>query len=218
MTATAPTVDERRQLIEAREKIAVAAGFALLVAAMVLLTAVLPAEYGIDPFGTGEKLGLLALAGAADGPVDQATVISSGPAKIANPQSRVYKVDSRAFQLAPSEGMEFKYHMEKGGGLLYTWTATTNVEYEFHGEPEGGPAGAYESYELSAGETGAGNFTAPFTGIHGWYWLNKSPNPVTVKLTSAGFYTGATEFRKDKRTIQHQLRDVNPSTADPTGQ
>jgi hypothetical protein len=209
---TIQVTDDRRLVIEAREKIAVAAGFALLVAAFVLLTAVLPAEYGIDPFGTGEKLGLTALAEAADAAVAQGTLIPSGPVKPANPQSRVYKVDSREFQLAPAEGMEFKYHLEKGGGLLYTWTATANVEYEFHGEPEGGPAGAYESYDLSAGEKGAGSFSAPFTGIHGWYWLNKTPNPVTVRLTSAGFYTGATEFRKDKRTIQHQLSDVDPAT------
>jgi hypothetical protein len=211
MTNTTTVPEDRRQVIEAREKIAVAAGFALLVAAVVLLTAVLPAEYGIDPFGTGEKLGLLALAEAADA-AGQPALISSGPVKTTTLQSRLYKVDSREFQLAPSEGMEFKYHIEKGGGLLYTWTATANVEYEFHGEPQGGPAGAYESYDLSAGEKGAGNFTAPFTGIHGWYWLNKTPNPVTVKLTSAGFYTAATEFRKDKRTLQHQLPDVNPAT------
>ena len=216
MTSTTTPPEDRRQVIEAREKIAVAAGFALLVAAVVLLTAVLPAEYGIDPFGTGEKLGLLALAEAADAAA-QPALISSGPVKTTTLQSRDYKVDSREFQLAPAEGMEFKYHIEKGGGLLYTWTATANVEYEFHGEPQGGPAGAYESYDLSAGEKGAGNFTAPFTGIHGWYWLNKTPNPVTVKLTSAGFYTAATEFRKDKRTLQHQLPDVNPAAVSPAG-
>jgi hypothetical protein len=211
------TPEQHHELIEAREKIAVAAGFALLVAAVVLLTTVLPAEYGLDPFGTGERLGLTALAEAADAPVDQPTIVSSGPGKIVTLQSRVYKVDSREFQLEPAEGMEFKYHIERGGGLVYTWTATVEVEYEFHGEPEGGPAGAYESYELSAGAKGAGNFTAPFTGIHGWYWVNKSPNPITVTLTTAGFYTGATEFRKDKRTIQHQMPDVNTATAAPTG-
>ena len=208
--------EERRHVIEAREKIAVAAGFALLVATVVLLTAVLPAEYGLDPFGTGEKLGLTALAEAADA-AGQATIISSGAVKPATLQTRLYKVDTREFQLAPAEGMEFKYHIEKGGGLLYTWTATAGVEYEFHGEPAGGPAGAYESYDLSAGDKGTGNFTAPFSGIHGWYWLNKTPNPVTVKLTTAGFYTGATEFRKDKQPFQHQMPDVDPATAGPAG-
>ena len=35
---------------------------ALVVAALVLFAAVLPAEYGIDPLGTGEAFGLLGLA------------------------------------------------------------------------------------------------------------------------------------------------------------
>lgn len=206
MTSHLPSSDDRRQIIEAREKIAVAAGFALLVAGALLLTVVLPAEYGLDPFGTGEKLGLMALA-EATAPAAP-TVISSGSARTVNPQSTVYKVDSRKFQLEPREGMEFKYHIERDGGLLYTWTASGQVDFEFHGEPDGAKPGTYESYELSAGDRGAGTFTAPFTGIHGWYWENKGSSPVTVTLTSAGFYTRATEFRTNKRVFQHQLQDV----------
>jgi hypothetical protein len=193
-------------IVEARERIAVATGFALLVAAALLLTVVLPAEYGLDPFGTGERLGLLALAEAGETPAP--TLIPSGPSKPFNARPTLYKTDSRTFQLAPSEGMEFKYHLEKSGGLLFTWSATGKVEYEFHGEPEGAKAGEYESYELSAGDRGAGNFTAPFKGVHGWYWQNKGGTPVTITLTSAGFYSGATEWRTNKRVFQHQLRDV----------
>jgi len=207
VTDVSTSVEERRQTVEAREKIAVAAGFALLVAGALLLTVVLPAEYGLDPFGTGEKLGLMALAEAAEGTAAP-TVISSGPAKLVNPRPGVYKVDSRQFQLEPREGMEFKYHIERGGGLLYSWAASGSVDFEFHGEPDGAKPGTYESYELSAGDRGAGSFTAPFTGIHGWYWENKSSSPVQVTLTSAGFYTRATEFRTNKRVFQHQLPDV----------
>lgn len=208
------TADEQTPLVDVREKIAAAAGAALLVAATLLLTVVLPAEFGLDPFGTGQRLGLNALAEA--GAVTAApTVISSGPSKTVNPQTAVYKVDSREFQLQPTEGMEFKYRMEKGGGLLYTWTATASMEYEFHGEPDGAKNGAYESYELKTGDRAAGSFTAPFTGIHGWYWVNKTAGVVSVRLTSAGFYTGATEFRKDKRTIAHQFPDVDTSAAAP---
>jgi hypothetical protein len=205
---------EREGIVEARERIAVAAGFALLVAAALLLAVVLPAEYGIDPFGTGERLGLLALAEAGETPAAP-VLIASGPAKTFNARPSVYKVDSRAFQLAPSEGMEFKYHIERGGGLLFTWAASGKVDYEFHGEPDGAKQGQYESYELSAGDRGAGNFTAPFTGIHGWYWENKGSTPVTVTLTSAGFYTRATEFRTNKRVFQHQLPDVSTAVAAP---
>jgi hypothetical protein len=208
------TTEDRRQLIEAREKIAVAAGFALLIAAALLLTVVLPAEYGLDPFGTGERLGLLALAEAETAGAP-AAIVSSGPSKVANPRAGVYKVDSRQFQLASGEGMEFKYHIENGGGLVYTWTATGRLEFEFHGEPDGAAAGVYESYELSSGERGAGSLTAPFTGVHGWYWENKTPNPVTIALTSAGFYSRATEWRTNKRVFQHQLSDVSASPPPP---
>ena len=40
---------------------------ALLVGALVLVTAILPAEYGIDPTGLGSRMGLNGLS-AADGP------------------------------------------------------------------------------------------------------------------------------------------------------
>ena len=43
------------------EQPAVAAGAAILVAGILLVTVILPAEYGVDPFGTGARLGLLEL-------------------------------------------------------------------------------------------------------------------------------------------------------------
>jgi hypothetical protein len=204
-------------IVEARERIAVASGFALLVAAALLLTIVLPAEFGLDPFGTGERLGLTALADAGGPAAPAPVLVSSGPSRTVTPQTSLYRTDVKEFVLQPTEGMEYKYRIDKGGGLLYAWTATAGMEYEFHGEPDGAKNGAYESYELKTGERAAGNFTAPFTGIHGWYWVNKTPDVVRVRLTSAGFYTGATEFRKDKRIIAHQFPEPapqSPTTAD----
>ena len=43
-------------------KIAMATVVALIVGSVILVTAVLPAEYGIDPLGTGKALGLTELA------------------------------------------------------------------------------------------------------------------------------------------------------------
>jgi hypothetical protein len=54
----APDVD---QSVEARQRLAVAAGAALLGAGLILVMIVLPAEYGVDPLGTGARLGLTAL-------------------------------------------------------------------------------------------------------------------------------------------------------------
>jgi hypothetical protein len=42
-------------------RIGVATGVALLAAGLALVMIVLPAEYGVDPLGTGARLGLLPL-------------------------------------------------------------------------------------------------------------------------------------------------------------
>ena len=44
-----------------------------------------------------------------------------------------------------------------------------------------------------------GTFVAPSTGIHGWFWDNKTDKSVTLKLVSAGFYDWILQNRKDKQ-------------------
>lgn len=92
--------------------------------------------------------------------------------------------------------MEYKYRLEKGEALLYSWTATQPVNYELHAEPDGAPRGYAQSYEKKdAVPSSSGTLAAPFSGIHGWFWENTSDQPVTVTLKSAGFYNLAHEFR-----------------------
>ena len=68
---------------------------------------------------------------------------------------------------------------------------------EFHAEPDGAPQGYAESYEKKNAMDGAsGTLTAPFPGIHGWYWENTSGGEVIVSLSAAGFYNLSYEFRK----------------------
>ena len=50
-----------QHITDVRERIAVAGGAAILVAGLLLVTVVLPAEYGVDPVGTGARLGLIEL-------------------------------------------------------------------------------------------------------------------------------------------------------------
>jgi hypothetical protein len=185
--------------VEAREYIAIAAGAALLVAGLILVTIVLPAEYGADPLGTGARLGLLEL-GVVGQQVDalEATASTTGAAQAATivGQERPFTRDAVEFVLAPREGMEYKYRLEKGEALLYSWKATAAVNYELHAEPDGAPRGYAQSYEKrDAVPQASGTLTAPFSGIHGWFWENATDQPVTVTLQSAGFYTLAHEFR-----------------------
>lgn len=195
---------------DAREQLAVAAGFALLVAGLLLLAVVLPAEYGLDPFGTGEALGLTALAEArATGPAATVAITTdSGLSPAGTPQTGAYKRDSASFTVRPGEGLEYKYRLEKGSGMVYAWQASGPVKYEFHGDPDGAGGDAFQSYQKLEGDRQSGSLVAPFTGIHGWFWENGGSAPVTITLTSVGFYNGATEFRDNKR-ISHDLAETD---------
>jgi hypothetical protein len=195
---TAP-IDDRASDIT--QRIGVATGVALLVAGLVLVMIVLPAEYGVDPLGTGGRLGLLPL-----GIVGQQVEALNGAAVSRNAAhnavvvgaERPFHEETVALTIAPHEFVEYKYRLDKGQALLYSWSATSAVDYELHAEPDGAPRGYAESYEKRPGtQQAAGTLSAPFSGIHGWYWENTGNQPVTVTLKSAGFYSMSHEFRKD---------------------
>jgi hypothetical protein len=221
-----------------KARIAVATVIALLVASVLLVTVVLPAEYGIDPLRTGKALGLtdLAKAATAKAPPKTATPANSNevlativpvlePAADGGaptmkgtfiPQSKGFRMDSREMKLKPGEGMEIKYNMRKGAGLIFSWSANGKLFFEFHGEPNVKPAGKegtdyYETYDIdnqTGKEEAHGTFIAPSTGIHGWFWENKTPNEVTLKLLSSGFYDWVFENRNDKETA---LKTMDPA-------
>ncbi|MBM3778502.1 MAG: hypothetical protein FJW23_09725 [Acidimicrobiia bacterium] len=159
--------------------VALATATAFVLAAVILVTAVLPAEYGVDPLGTGAAFGLSALADTRPGVVAPAT--------------GSYRSDSAVFVLRPFEWIEYKYRLEEGAGMLFAWEATVPVRYDLHGEPNAGPEYA-ESFESADRQEGRGTFRAPFTGIHGWYWQNRTTSEVTIRLWTTGFYTAIHEF------------------------
>ena len=53
--------------------------------------------------------------------------------------------------------------------MVYAWKATGVVKYEFHGEPDDSRL-KVQSYDKQDNDFASGTLTAPFTGIHGWYW------------------------------------------------
>lgn len=192
-TPLPPVVSTRRILT--------ATAIAAAIAGVVLVTAVLPAEYGLDPLGTGRALGLNALAeaggeedAAADGPTLEAVRAGTHTAATV-PLAE----DEFTVELRPYEGVEYKYRVEQGASLVYTWTATAPVEYDFHGEPDGAPARYSESYGKGTGATASGTFVAPTPGVHGWFWENPGTSRITVTLKTSGFYTKSTEYRDGER-------------------
>ena len=188
---------------EIRQRIAVALGAALLVAGLILVMFILPAEFAVDPLGTGAKLGLLPLGevGQQVDALNNTAATATGQGVIVATQEKPFQQESIDFKLAPHEGMEYKYRLDKGDALLYAWNASGPVNYEFHAEPDGAPAGYAQTYEKKTAQSRAsGTLTAPFPGIHGWYWENTTDQEVTVTLKSAGFYNLAHEFRNGQPT------------------
>lgn len=164
------------------KKIGIAAGVAATGAILTLFVAVLPAEFGVDPLGTGRALGLLDLADASASPFE----------KTEHP----HKTDRTEFILEPFQSVEYKYYLQEGSSMVFSWTANGELVFDMHADPEGmvGEEGV-ESYEQTTASGSAGVYHANFTGIHGWFWENQSFEEVTIQLESAGFYDRSVVFR-----------------------
>lgn len=180
-----------------KRELAKGAGIALAIATVVLTTAVLPAEYGIDPTRIGGLLGLTALHGA------ESTAVAPTPAPIAMPssgtiaaaQKSAYRVDTKKITLPPGKGLEIKTQLEKGAALIYSWKTDGGVvNHDFHGEPAGAKGDEFESFIREGGVSESrGVLIAPFSGTHGWFWGNKTDAPIVVTLEASGFYTDIVE-------------------------
>lgn len=180
-----------------KRELAKGAGIALAIATVVLTTAVLPAEYGIDPTRIGGLLGLTALRGAESTDVAPAPqpVATSPSGTLAAAQKPAYRVDTKRIILPPGEGLEIKTRLEKGAALIYSWKTDGGVvNHDFHGEPADAKGDEFESFIREGGVSESrGVLIAPFSGTHGWYWGNKTDAPVVVTLEASGFYTEVIE-------------------------
>lgn len=163
------------------KRVALATAVAFLAASGAFVLFVLPAEFGVDPTGVGRGLGLLGLAGTP--PVD------------AHRTQTAFAAETRVFELAPFESVEIKYDLVGGDGLVYAWRADGEVVFDLHAEPTGAEPEAAESFAQGRGTEDAGTYVAPYDGIHGWFWENRTAQTVTVTLRLAGFATGATEYK-----------------------
>lgn len=208
MSTTQVQAPSIRRLLEAT-------AIAVIVACVLLVTIVLPAEYGIDPTGIGAKLGLTKLGEAAaaapaasTGDVaEEKQIANEAPATedkvdaVGQPLKPVddsvvtkhkgdYRVETMTVTLEPNKGAEIKARMKGGESFVFNWTVTGGeVASDFHGEKLNAAKDEYTSYWIDGAMSNAsGSFTAPFEGRHGWYWLNRSDKPVTVTVKVSGFY------------------------------
>lgn len=189
-------------------------GLAALIAAGVLVTAILPAEYGVDPTGIGRALGLTQMgeikitlaaeaqageATPASAPPTAAPVEVAAPAAIAAPSAAAetaappvadVREHTVTIKLKSGEAAEVKLTMQKDARVRYEWSAAGGtLNYDTHGDPVKAPKGFYHGYGKGRNETAqGGTLHAAFDGKHGWFWRNRSGGEVTLTLKTNGEY------------------------------
>lgn len=194
-------------------RLARSTAIAAAAAALILVTVVMPAEYGVDPTRIGRMLGLTemgeikvqlakenAIAEAADRavpntPESQQRSISAQPSAPAPGPSAVPasadKSEQTTVTLLPNEGKEIKLAMLKGGRVNYTWSTDRGVvNYDTHADRTAAPAIKYHGYAKGQGKASdTGVLTAAFDGMHGWFWRNRTSDPLTLTMKVTGQYS-----------------------------
>lgn len=187
--------------------------WAIVVAIIILVCAVLPAEYGLDPIGAGklfgfsrlyvpdesdgenplmgmEKIPLLKLEEAGSEPSVKRPIEADRPAPA---KQYAIRQDSVLVTVPAGKGIEYKTYMLKYGQMKYEWKTNKGILFsDFHGEvAEENPAKDtyYESYTVAYSNNLVGTFLAPYEGKHGWYFKNKTKNDIVVTIRLKGQYS-----------------------------
>ena len=177
-------------------------GIAVAVASALLVTVVLPAEYGVDPTRVGSLLGLtemgrikMQLAAEAEAeeasvqpaPVAPAAVVAAPATGRASETVPGVRTDETVLTLAPDQGAEIKLVMEEGARVAFTWTSSGGaVNFDTHADRPGTP---YHGYGKGTEQRVEGELVAAFTGSHGWFWRNRTGETVTITLRTEGAYS-----------------------------
>jgi len=157
----------------------------------VLVVGVLPAEYGVDFTGLGQRLGLTALHQPV-GKESKPVIAASSSLVALRKQADKWRSDKVNLTLPAKQGLEVKAQLEEGETLLFQWEATGGtVSFDMHGNVVNAAEDDFTSFWLGKGEAqAAGTFIAPFSGLHGWYWENETDQPVNITLETQGYYHG----------------------------
>lgn len=176
-------------------------------AGALLITVVMPAEYGIDSTGIGNVIGLkkmgeirvsLAKEEAADRANNSGTntevkqdEVNAAVASTPQPTGIGATTLNHETQvtLAPDEGAEIKVEMSKGNKVQYAWsTDGGKANFDVHADSK--ELGIdYHQYSKGSSQREEGNIEAAFDGSHGWFWRNRTSNPIVITLKTEGEYT-----------------------------
>lgn len=180
---------------------------AIVSAVVILVTIVLPAEYGIDPTGIGSITGLKRMgeiktalaeeleadqqgAGGSTDAVVTSQIEEAAPAFVQSESEQ--RTDTMTVTLAANESTEIKLTMQKDASVEFTWSSDDgDAFYDLHGDSK---EINYHVYEKGTESSAQGTLIAAFDGNHGWYWKNRSGSPITITLTTTGKYSAIKEM------------------------
>lgn len=198
-----------------KKRIIKATIISMIIGFVLLITAVLPAEYGIDPTGAGKLFGFSRLYIPEDGkagpggsgkmtlaglPLIKMEKAGSGPdlprpSEADNPAPEIqltHREDSVEVIVLAGKGIEYKIYMLKHSKMKYEWTTNNAILYfDFHGEvkQENTTKAVYfESYTIANSNNMVGTFLSPYEGKHGWFFRNNGSKDVIVTLRLKGQY------------------------------
>ena len=170
---------------------------ALGVATLIVVGAILPAEFNRDPIGVGKLTGLSRLWA----PDEKKADVKGGAVGLAHEYGTPFRTDVVEIPLggfldgADKSELEYKVRMKKDATLIYSWEVVgaadaRDFHFDQHGHttPAAGQPMTVASYKQAFGLKQQGALTAPFDGIEGWQFSNSSENRVVVRLRLAGFY------------------------------
>ena len=192
---------------------------AIVAAAVLLATVVLPSEYAVDPTGIGRVLGLTQMgeikmqlaaeneklaATEAIAKAEQESVPGvAAAAPVAVPAEvkpavteqaaaepiSAARTDTTVITLKPGEATEIKLKMAKDATVEYQWTVAGGV-VNFDTHADNESID-YHGYGKGKGASNdKGVLKAAFDGNHGWFWRNRDNVDVTVTLVTTGMYDG----------------------------
>lgn len=189
-------LDEVQFARPSKKSILVGGVVALAAGAAITVLFVMPAEFGIDPTGVGKATGLIEVSQPPkSNPYLRKGLLREGVLTLSTTlPDEPGATDHWEFELLPYEGIELKYDIAQGKAMTFRWEATGPLDYDMHAHPFEGGTDLTESYSIEAADSMQGRYVAPFTGIHGWYWQNRSLGPVKLTLDASGGMTGSRIF------------------------
>jgi hypothetical protein len=185
------------QLKVSGRTLALIAGGGLAAGTLIVVGAIMPAEFNTDPLGIGRLTGIVRLWAP-----DAKSFAAGGDLKLSHSADTPRLAHTVDIPLGaagwPEAALEYKVHMTAGQSVLYRWealtldgaAATVPVEFDQHGHDvvEEHVPETVVDYRKGRAVSDRGSMTAPLEGIFGWYFRNHAEDPVIIRLQVEGYY------------------------------